>query len=163
MMLLTLKCIGKRDSCSLEKSLIAFLSRVTRNPIYINHYILYSLWCGIKGHHVTVMDYSSWILGNRKCINFWLDCWFSRPLIYLLTIILWNTSLVKVGDYLSNFVWYIPQNPLLVFLSLLNFINTCVHALEPKEDQRTWNLLDSSVITLKSSYVYLSKYSLVFV
>ncbi|XP_058776939.1 uncharacterized protein LOC131651284 [Vicia villosa] len=53
--------------------------RVQRKGSFIKHHIYSSLWSSLKAKLATVVDNSSWCLGNGASINLWFDNWCGMP------------------------------------------------------------------------------------
>jgi len=49
--------------------------RVIRRSSCISHHIFSSLWSSIKNEYQTIIDNTTWLLGNGQHIQFWHDIW----------------------------------------------------------------------------------------
>lgn len=46
-----------------------------------NHYVVSSIWPGMKQHLQMVVERSTWSVGNGKSIQFWSDKWLDTPIV----------------------------------------------------------------------------------
>jgi len=89
---------------------ILLKSRVKRGNKFIGYDIFSSLWSGIKSQAHYIMENTTWILGDGKDINLWLDDWSGVPLADLCNIPTHLRHQLKntVSEYLHDNQWQIP-------------------------------------------------------
>lgn len=59
-----------------------------------------------------VKENIQWLISNGKSTKFWLGAWFDEPLAfkYKIPTMFHNNLSSKVGDFLKNKIWDIPNN-----------------------------------------------------
>ncbi|GAU12290.1 hypothetical protein TSUD_141980 [Trifolium subterraneum] len=130
--------------------------RVLRENKSINHHIYSSLWSSCKDEFATLMENSTWLLGNGENINFWKDNWCGTPLAEHFNIP-HHVSLAlksKVSDYIHNGQWNIPIQLTQAFNNISNLIHQVTIPVEPSYDKILWIHSDSGDLQLKEAYLF---------
>ncbi|MCI07080.1 reverse transcriptase, partial [Trifolium medium] len=100
-------------------------SRVKRGIDFINHHLFSSIWSGIKDQANTILENTTWLLGNGRHINFWLHNWSGVTLVDMLHIPqhLHRHLQSTVADIRTDNHWNIPMELQDLFPNLMNHLN----------------------------------------
>lgn len=112
-------------------------SRVIRRNSCISHHIYSSLWCSIKNEFPTIIDNSTWLLGNGQHINFWHDNWSGVIIADHLQVPanLLNSSPQFVHEFIDQNFWSIPLDLQTQIPLLNNLVKQVTIPIFPKDDK----------------------------
>jgi hypothetical protein len=130
--------------------------RVLRNRRTIQHHIYSSIWSSAKDEFQTIMDNTSWLLGDGKNINFWNDEWCGAPLSSQLNIpdhVSQRLS-ASVSDFIYNGSWCIPPQLALAFPNLIPIVSQITIPLTFSIDKLLWKHSDNGDLQLKEAYLF---------
>lgn len=133
-------------------------ARVLRNRTVINHHISSFIWPGLKPYVTTVLNNSSWLIGNGSEIDFSNDCWLAKSLVDCLGISaeMHNSLQAKVSDFIDEDGWCIPAALLQNFPQLLQLLKNCHMPPPGCSDEMMWNSTPSGSLVLKEAYNFLN-------
>ena len=137
----------------------AFLrSRVMRNNTPISHHISSSIWCSAKHKFPTILNNSTWQIGNGENINFWCDSWCGQPLIstYNIPAHLHSSLSSSVSSYIHNSRWNVPLEIHLAYPSLQQKLSFITIPLTLKEDRLVWKHSHDGNLSFKDAYLFQS-------
>lgn len=125
-----------------------------RNNSVVQYSISSSIWTGIKPHLNSVLENSSWLLGDGSNINFWNDVWLSKPLNSLLSLPahLHSSLNAKVKDFPHNNSWFIPSIILQNCPAIAEELKHISIPSFPSKDTRVWCRNESGSLTLKDAF-----------
>lgn len=106
----------------------------------------------------TIIDNSSWLLGNGDSINFWLDDWCGGPLVHMLNIPPYlHQNLHAYGsDFIRNSQWRILLDLQNMFPSLLQHVTSAFIPLSLREDEFSWKHNTSGTLSMKEAFQFIS-------
>ncbi|WJX17562.1 hypothetical protein P8452_07464 [Trifolium repens] len=130
--------------------------RVLRNKRTIQHHIYSSIWSSAKDEFQTIMDNTSWLLGDGKNINFWNDEWCGAPLSSQLNIpdLVSQRLSASVSDFIFNDSWCIPPQLALAFPNLIPIVSQITIPLTFSIDKLLWKHSDNGDLQLKEAYLF---------
>ncbi|XP_058781014.1 uncharacterized protein LOC131655124 [Vicia villosa] len=133
-------------------------ARVFRNRKALSYNIQSSLWKGLKEWYTTVLEHNTWVIGNGKMINFWLDNWSGEVLASKFKVPdCFHPNLkVTVADCWNN-GWAIHTNILTALPNLLNSIRPFFVSGLDFPDTLAWNANENGILTIKDAYKMLKK------
>lgn len=131
-------------------------SRVLRIVITINHHIISSIRSSLKTHFSMIINHSCQVTGHGNEVNFWLDNWCDIPLVqnYNIPSIYHNSPTI----YISNFIVrkMVPASKYqLDFPWFVSIISNFSIPLEEIDDKRTYDCIDSGILTSKHAYDFI--------
>lgn len=131
-------------------------SRVIRNNNPIRYHILSSIWSGAKHKYSTLQDQVTWKIGNGESIKFWIDPWCGDPLITTFNIQdpLHFQSQARISDYIAENRWYVPQDILDAYPSLVQKLNLTTIPNTYKEDKIVWKPSHDGNLSFKDAYLF---------
>jgi len=129
-------------------------SRVLRNTKPISHHISSSIWCSAKHKLPTILNNSSWQLGNGEKINFWCDSWCGEAFVVAFNIPehIHNSLHSLVAHYIHDNEWSVPQAIRDIFRSLQQKLNLVTIPFSQKEDKKIWKNSHDGNLTFKEAY-----------
>ena len=103
-------------------------TRVFRERKHINHHNFSSLWSSVKFEYSTILDNSSFIIGDGESIKFWTDIWCGSSFceVFQIPPHLNNSLRSRVSDYIHNFQWSIPWRLQLQFPNLRQIVESVI-------------------------------------
>lgn len=133
-------------------------SRVLRNKKPIRYHISSSIWSSAKHKLPTILNNTSWQLGNGELINFWCDNWCKIPFVDLFNIPphLHSSLQSTVSQFINNNNWCVPQDILQVFPNLQQSLNLVSIPLIQKEDKFIWKKSHDGNLSFKDAYIFQS-------
>ena len=131
-------------------------SRVLRNKKPISYHISSSIWSSAKHKVPTILNNSSWLLGNEELINFWCDNWCNIPFVDLFNIPphLHSSLHSTVSQFINNNNWCVPQDILQGFPNLQQNLNLVTIPLIQKEDKLIWKKSHDGSLSFKDAYLF---------
>lgn len=105
-------------------------NRVLRDRRHIAHHVSSSIWSSVKSEYTTILENSTFLLGNGENIKFWTDSWcgpllcevFHIPLTFTTLLLLESVIIWMIfnGSYLGSFRYnFLISNKLLKTLWFL--------------------------------------------
>ncbi|XP_058746496.1 uncharacterized protein LOC131619414 [Vicia villosa] len=136
---------------STEPWAVLLRERVLRKGSYIKHHISFSLWSSLKHDLATIVDNSSWNLGNVEAISLWFDRWCGEPL-HLEVVD--PSCLVDqtISSIISNGRWDFDKAISPILLALCTRILACRILITPRSDYRIWTCFQHGILTSKISF-----------
>jgi hypothetical protein len=133
-------------------------SRVLRNKNPIRYHISSSIWSSAKHKLPTILNNTSWQLGNGESINFWCDNWCKIPFVDLFNIppLLHSSLQSTVSQFINNNNWCVPQDIHQVFPNLQQSLNLVTIPLIQKEDKLIWQKSHDGNLSFKDAYLFQS-------
>lgn len=138
-------------------------ARFVRHNKPVVCYAKSSIWLSVRCHLNSVLEGSYWCIGNGKMINFWKDCWLSKPIVELLEFPnnVLSTLRASVSDFICNNSWKIPTEHSAKFPDIAAEIK---QVLIPPDsvgynDLLVWKSANVGFLTFKEAFNYLRSVS----
>ena len=118
-------------------------SRVMRNNQPISYNISSSIWCSAKHKFPSILNNSTWQLGNGETINFWCNSWFGEAFVSAFNIPTHTHNYLQssVSHYIINNKWNVPTPITNVYPTLQQKLRLITIPIIPKEDKEFGNIL----------------------
>ena len=139
-----------------EQWAIILRNRVLRNGGHIRHHIFSSIWSSIKMEYQNIMDNSTWLVGDGKKINFWLDSWCGESLAQTFNV---SDQVIqqlppKLHSYIQNHQWYILDYLLNLFPSLWFTVTQVTIPNHYQQDKLIWKHNTKGDLEMRDAYNY---------
>ena len=131
-------------------------SRVMRKKKPIVHHISSSVWSSAKHKLPSILNNSTWQLGDGESINFWCDSWCGEPFTsaYNIPSHLHDSLHSTVAQFIHNNTWSVPQEILTAFPNLQHKLNLVTISKIHKEDRLIWNQSHDGNLSFKGAYMF---------
>lgn len=95
---------------------------------------------------------SQWVIQNGQTVDFYFDNWLGTPLLDALPPFDNIPLGIRVGNFISNGKWSIPNPLTLSHPDICNHITSVPLPLYPKADQLVWTHSSNGHLTFKDAY-----------
>lgn len=125
-----------------------------RKPIA--YHVSSSLWSSMKNEYPTILENSSWLLGNGEHIRFWSDNWCGVNIADSLHIPQNISEFLSapVKDFIVNSTWCIPNSMQQASPHIYQLIHSITIPKVPLDDRLVWKWTNTGNLTLKEAFLH---------
>lgn len=129
-------------------------SRVLISSNCINHHIFSSIWSGAKNEYNTLRDNSTWLVGDGKSINCWLDSWCEDILAQYFNLTADQLSNLpkNLSCFIHNGCWFFPTDIIRRFPTLETLAARITIPRQSGRDKLIWKHSTNGTLSLKDAY-----------
>jgi len=123
-----------------------------------NHYVVSSIWPGMKQCFQQVLDHSTWSVGTGKAIHFWTDKWLESSIVELWGIppTLYSSLNMMVSYCIEEGSWCLPHFIIHKDVALATQICNFTLPSANIHNKLCWTSASDGELTSKISYKHIT-------